>query len=203
VDVRQSILEEATRLFAHKGFDGTSVQEVAEAVGIRKPSLLYHFTSKDELRQAVLGDVLARWSDVLPKIFLRASKDEQFDALMEAMSSFFVEDPDRARIILREALDRPDELRALLATHVQPWVEVVAGQLDKGKSRGVVRPEVDTQAYALHVVAMVVSSIALLDSVRIVLGGEPDLATSQKRMMNELFRVARTSLYVTSDKPTP
>lgn len=198
MEVRQSILVEATRLFAQKGFDGTSVQEVAEAVGIRKPSLLYHFPSKDELRQAVLGDVLSRWAVVLPGIFLRAAKDEQFDALMEAMSSFFVEDPDRARIILREALDRPAELREMLGTHVRPWVTVVAGQLDKGKTRGAVRKEVDSEAYALHVVAMVVSSIALLDSVRIVLRGEPDLITSQKRMMNELFRVARTSLYETT-----
>lgn len=196
MDVRHSILAEATRLFAQKGFDGTSVQEVAEAVGIRKPSLLYHFASKDELRKAVLDDVLARWSDVLPRIFLQATRDEQFDALMEAMSGFFAEDPDRARIILREALDRPAELRALLAAHVRPWVAVVAGQLEKGKARGAVRPEVDTEAYALHVVAMVVSSIALLDSVHVVLEGAPDLAASQKRMLNELFRVARTSLYV-------
>ena len=46
-------------------------------------------------------------------------------------------------------------------------------------------------------------TVAFHERAVAVLGGEPDLATSQKRMMNELFRVARTSLYVARDTPTP
>ncbi|HMJ12015.1 MAG TPA: helix-turn-helix domain-containing protein, partial [Polyangiaceae bacterium] len=65
-DVRAQILGAATRLFAAQGFEGTSLQDVAEEVGIRKPSLLYHFASKDELRQAVLRELLAHWKETLP-----------------------------------------------------------------------------------------------------------------------------------------
>ena len=43
---RQRILLEASRLFARKGFHGTSTREIAEAVSIRQPSLFYHFPSK-------------------------------------------------------------------------------------------------------------------------------------------------------------
>ena len=43
MDVRSEIPYTATRLFAAKGFDGTSLEATAEAVGVRKPSLLYHF----------------------------------------------------------------------------------------------------------------------------------------------------------------
>jgi AcrR family transcriptional regulator len=107
MEVRAQILTQATRLFAKLGYDGTSVQQIADAVGIRKPSLLYHFKSKDELRENVLAEMLAHWNAVLPGLLLKASTEERFDATMEALSEFFIEDPDRARLFLRETLDRP------------------------------------------------------------------------------------------------
>jgi AcrR family transcriptional regulator len=124
VDVRNQILTHATKLFAERGYDGTSVQEIANAVGIRKPSLLYHFKSKDELREHVISEMLAHWNAVLPSLLLNASREERFDATMEALSRFFIEDPDRARLILRETLDRPEYMQTMLANFVRPWIHV-------------------------------------------------------------------------------
>ena len=47
VPTRERILREASRLFAKKGYHGTSTREIAEAVEIRQPSLFHHFASKD------------------------------------------------------------------------------------------------------------------------------------------------------------
>jgi TetR/AcrR family transcriptional regulator len=195
VDVRDQILREATRLFAGQGFDGTSVQEVADAVGIRKPSLLYHFASKDELRIAVLDDVLAHWNHVIPTIVLKAAREQQFEALMDAITSFFTDDPDRARLLLRETIDRPDDMRERLVTHVRPWIQLVADQLERGKKRGSVRADVDTEAYATVVSAMVVSGVAMMDRLSFVLTGDEASKQSQQRFMRELVRIARASLY--------
>ncbi|MEM7437258.1 MAG: helix-turn-helix domain-containing protein, partial [Myxococcota bacterium] len=93
MNVRERILTHATRLFAEQGYDGTSVQEIADAVGIRKPSLLYHFKSKDELRENVIAEMLNHWSALLPSLFLRATREERFEATMEALSQFFIADP--------------------------------------------------------------------------------------------------------------
>ena len=49
------ILDRAAALFARRGFAQTSVQEVADAVGLSKAGLLHHFPSKDALHAAVLG----------------------------------------------------------------------------------------------------------------------------------------------------
>lgn len=47
------ILREAARLFSTKGFYGTSTREIADAVGIRQPSLFHHFSSKLEIARAL------------------------------------------------------------------------------------------------------------------------------------------------------
>lgn len=52
-DRRQQILVEAARLFAAKGFEATSVRDIAHATGILAGSLYYHFASKEELFVAV------------------------------------------------------------------------------------------------------------------------------------------------------
>src|SRR3712207_7437562 len=57
-------------LFARRGFEQTSVQAIADAVGLSKAGLLHHFPSKDALRAAVLAQVdtlgrtaLKKWGD--------------------------------------------------------------------------------------------------------------------------------------------
>jgi len=195
MDVRHQILDHATRLFAEQGYDGTSVQEIADAVGIRKPSLLYHFRSKDELRESVINEMLAHWNAVLPSLLLKASREERFDATMEALSRFFIEDPDRARLILRETLDRPEHMRALLADFVRPWIHLLAEQLERAKERGLVRPDVDPEAYAVQVISMAVSGTAVVDTLQTILPDDPIRGTHRERHVKELIRVARSSLY--------
>ena len=43
---RQQILVHAARLFGRHGYHGTTTREIADAVGIRQPSLFYHFSAK-------------------------------------------------------------------------------------------------------------------------------------------------------------
>ena len=53
--IDDGILDRAAALFARRGFAKTSVQDVADAVGLSKAGLLHHFPSKDALHEAVLA----------------------------------------------------------------------------------------------------------------------------------------------------
>ena len=53
--VDEGILDRAAALFARRGYAKTSVQDVADAVGLSKTGLLHHYPSKDALHEAVLG----------------------------------------------------------------------------------------------------------------------------------------------------
>ena len=54
---REEILDQATQLFAERGYEGTSMADFAERVALRKASLFHHFASKE----ALYVEVLARW----------------------------------------------------------------------------------------------------------------------------------------------
>ena len=54
IDVPDRIMEEATRLFVTRGYHGISMREIAEAVGVSKAGLYYHFKDKEDLFIAIL-----------------------------------------------------------------------------------------------------------------------------------------------------
>lgn len=189
-DIREQIIAAATRLFARKGFDGAALQDIADEVGIRKPSLLYHVSSKSALRLEVIEHIVSRWNEVLPRLLMAAtSGDEQFQAVVSEVVQFFTDDPDRARVLIREVLDRPDEVVSLLSTHIAPWLEVVCGHIRRGQQQGHIRAGIDPEAYVVHVIFLVLSSVSTGDCF--------GSFVSSERQIHELLRIARSSLFVT------
>lgn len=57
-EIAQRILHEAVRLFAAKGFSGTSTREIVETAATTKPMLYYYFKSKDGLLKAALASYI-------------------------------------------------------------------------------------------------------------------------------------------------
>jgi len=55
---REKIMDSALRLFANYGYDGVGVQQLVEAAGITKPTLYYHFGSKQGLLETLFAERL-------------------------------------------------------------------------------------------------------------------------------------------------
>ncbi|MEE8600720.1 TetR/AcrR family transcriptional regulator [Euzebya tangerina] len=64
-DMRQRILQTAGRLFAERGYDATSVRQIAAELGIANPSLYHHFPSKGDLLAELLRGPLDRVTSAL------------------------------------------------------------------------------------------------------------------------------------------
>jgi AcrR family transcriptional regulator len=58
-DTRSRILDIALELFSEHGFDGTTLQQIADQLGFTKAALYYHFRSKEDLLQALIAPAMA------------------------------------------------------------------------------------------------------------------------------------------------
>lgn len=64
-DTRETIRAVALELFSNKGFEQTSLREIAERVGLTKASLYYHYSSKQSLLLAVVDPVITGWRAIV------------------------------------------------------------------------------------------------------------------------------------------
>ena len=195
--MRDKIIDAATRLFSQRGFDGTSLQDIADAVGIRKASLFHHFPNKEDIRLKVLDQLLSHWNEVVPQILAATSRGvDQSDAIIQEATTFFLADPDRARFLTREVLDSADGIKSLLTSHLRPWFAVLCEHIRRGQRAGRVYDEVDPEAYLLQMINLVVCCTATLGVLGPLIETEDgDRNRFLHRHVKELLRISRASLF--------
>ena len=154
------IARTAARLFARKGFEATSTREIVEESGVTKPTLYYHFGSKEGLARAIVLDPLTALAERLERI-VREETDpfESLVGIVEAHFDFCREAPDRSRLFFAAAFGPPESDVARLMEcdkgNLKGWTEAAFGRCVEA---GMVDPG-DVEAFSAMFRGMLVISI--------------------------------------------
>lgn len=137
---RQQLIDTALRLFAERGFDNTSIKDLAEAAGVAQGLFYHYFRSKEELlfaaieRQSFRGEL---------RRLLAASPDEPAaTVLLKIASDFSALTAQRdlvLRLIAREAPTNP-QVAEMLQRVIREAVALLSGYLEARIQAGELRP---------------------------------------------------------------
>lgn len=153
LEKRGQVVRAATLLFKEKGFDATTLNNIAEEVGVDRASLYYYFDSKEELLQEAVGDVTGRNLEMIRA--LRRSDlapAERLAQLIHNAIASFDENYPQVFVYIQEEMTR-------LRSREDPWAKAMLKQtrefeqalldlLRDGVEAGVIRADLDLQVAA-------------------------------------------------------
>src|SRR5579862_2873728 len=98
----QVLIDAAMDLFASYGYRGTSLARIAQAAGVTKGALYWHFTDKEEFFLAVVAKVLGEWNHALGKTARAATAAEfrtEFLKMFDTMAALNEKNPWVTRLL--------------------------------------------------------------------------------------------------------
>lgn len=137
---KQAILDAAERLFAERGFAATSMRDLAAAAGTSKALVHHHFGNKDELYQAVISQVIARYAErQQPNLAATADPRTSIIEGMRTLFQFYKENPSMVRL---GAWAQLEGTSTRWPGDEQYWNSVVARVCD-AQAAGVLRDDIE------------------------------------------------------------
>jgi AcrR family transcriptional regulator len=129
-DTRTRLLDTALGLFTVHGVEGTSLQMIADALGVTKAAVYYHFKTKDEITEAVAEPALRELSAILDHAATLKRRGAQVDHVIDGLVDLivrnrmlvavFCSDPGIARAVERSLHGEENVMTRLPAMLVAP-----------------------------------------------------------------------------------
>jgi len=127
VDSRQEILRTAARLFQQRGYDATSMNDVAAALKLSKGGLYHHFQSKDEILFEIMNHAMEITQErVLNPVRGIADPEERLRALIRLHIELVLSPRDREiTVVLHENHPLPPTLRKRINSRKKDYIHFV------------------------------------------------------------------------------
>ena len=111
-EIRDKIRDAAILEFAENGLRGTSTQAIADRAGISKTKLHYHISSKDELYQEALDQILETWAELFEGISMDHGPEALFSDYIRRKVRYSLQRPADVKLFVNEVMRGASRLRS-------------------------------------------------------------------------------------------
>ena len=152
ISTRVAIADTAVRLFSEHGYTGTTMRDIAEAVGVLPGSLYAHIDSKETLLLKIVSDGIAQFLAIerslatsvdSPEVLLRKAIRAHIDVV--------VEDPQRSLVVFHQWRFLSEPNRASAVAMRRRYADAYVKIVDAGKAAGVFSAQLDTNIAVLGI----------------------------------------------------
>jgi AcrR family transcriptional regulator len=153
--VENEIYEHAARLFAQRGFAGTSLQDIATSLGITRPALYYYFKSKDEILAKLVKEITETAAVELTAIAdaRDVPPSERLRRLVRESTSRIAAHPERFQLLLKSESELSDEAAQHHVAGKQATLAAFALVMTDGIGTGEFRA-IEAQTAALGIIGL-------------------------------------------------
>jgi TetR/AcrR family transcriptional repressor of nem operon len=153
---RKKIIAAAAPIFNQRGYEGSSLNDLMEATGLKKGGIYRHFSSKEELAAEAFDFTWdAAWRARLLHVDEKANGIDKLRRLIANFVNY------KAPVaggcpVLNTAIDADDGnpvLRTRVAKALRAWLSHLQAILEEARQRGETRPGIDPKAVAMVIVA--------------------------------------------------
>jgi AcrR family transcriptional regulator len=146
---RTELTRQAARLFAEKGYHGTSIGDLAQAMGVQKGSLYAHIDSKQDLLYETMRDGAAAFHGALDAIPEQLPATEKIRLALRAHLGIVAEQLDVATVFVREWRYLEGERREEILAERRRYEERIRDLFREGRELSELRADLDEAAAAL------------------------------------------------------
>jgi AcrR family transcriptional regulator len=132
---RQQILATAQRLFAERGYDATSLQMIADEMGLTKAAVYYHFRAKNEILLAAMRPGLLRLQALLDEAAAIRGRRARIEHIVNGMVDFLVQNRHYAVMAATDPAAKRDKLDEESAAQRQRALTLLFGDNPTGAER--------------------------------------------------------------------
>jgi AcrR family transcriptional regulator len=190
-NTRERILDEALASFGSKGYEATSLDALAAVLGVTKQAILYHFSSKEQLLEAVIDRSAAELSEALEDALRGAGEGwDRIDVVVRSVFRLAARRPELLGL-LREVTKLGPPAATRLNAALDPLIARATGALEAEMAAGRMRRQ-EPRLLLLSAYSAVIGVATEIEVLR-ALGYEPTLRSLVRRR-RELLSFLRSAL---------
>ncbi|TCP52325.1 TetR family transcriptional regulator [Tumebacillus sp. BK434] len=137
----EEIVLAAVKLFEKKGYHATSVQDIADAVGLQKGSLYHYISGKEDLLLGVAQRAITEFNLRMERILAEAvSSQEKMKKAMEMHLGLITHDVQLSTVLLRESVALGEKPQQVVLEATDLYLNLWTRLIEEGIERGEFRP---------------------------------------------------------------